>query len=205
MLRILQEDPGIEQMIGLTLNNISCFHKNNGDIIKAEVVLKRALRFQEGSQKSKAGPESQHAGIINIEDVDDTLCQDLTSPEREVTDESALTLLNMCAIYSQKKDHATALKHAQSSINKIEPEIRKAQSDLVQQMQAQEDFRKILSLKEAIQEKQSLCAIAYFNLGCQQEHLRQYHLSMQSYKRALMYEKIRLGLDPEKAVTQQNI
>ena len=56
----------------------------------------------------------------------------------------------MCAIYSQKKDHATALKHAQSSINKIEPDIRKAQADLVQQMQAQEDFRKILSLKEAI-------------------------------------------------------
>ena len=73
MLRLLQGDPGIEQMIGLTLNNISCFHKNNGDIIKAEVVLKRALRFQEGPRKAKVGSESQHAGIINIEDVDDTV------------------------------------------------------------------------------------------------------------------------------------
>ena len=30
----------------------------------------------------------------------------------------------MCAIYQQKGDYQTALRHAQASINKLEPEIR---------------------------------------------------------------------------------
>ena len=40
-----------------------------------------------------------------------------------------------------------------------------------------------------MKEKHSLLAIAYYNLGCQQEHLREYYKSMQSYLTALQLER----------------
>lgn len=36
-----------------------------------------------------------------------------------------------------------------------------------------------------MKEKHSLLAIAYYNLGCQQEHLKEYYKSMKSYLTAL--------------------
>lgn len=59
-------------------------------------------------------------------------------------------------------------------------------------------------LEEILNEKESLAAIAYYNLGCQQEHLKQYHLSMQSYKRALIYEKVRVGIPANQPLNSQH-
>ena len=34
-------------------------------------------------------------------------------------------------------------------------------------------------------------AIAYYNLGCQQEHLKEWQKSMESYKRAVQMERLK--------------
>lgn len=36
--------------------------------------------------------------------------------------------------------------------------------------------------------------MAYYNLGCEQEHLKEYHKAMESYKRACQYEKVKMRL-----------
>ena len=41
------DDERIDQLIGLTFNNISCCYKREGQIDKAEVNLKKALMYQQ--------------------------------------------------------------------------------------------------------------------------------------------------------------
>ena len=80
----------------------------------------------------------------------------------------------MCAILSHKGDHYGALKHVKSSIEKLENDLAALKAKLEQGSADAE-------LVEEAKEKQSLLAIAYYNQGCQQEHLKEYSKSLQSY------------------------
>lgn len=96
------------------------------------------------------------------------------------------------------------MSHAQESINKIEPEIRYLIKSLDELQEQGDNFDEVIRLEEVLNEKQSIAAIAYYNLGCQQEFLKQYHHSMQSYKRALIFEKIRVGIKADQPLTAQH-
>ena len=85
----------------------------------------------------------------------------------QVEDESALTELNLCSLFSGKKKHVKAKRHAENAIAKLKSQ-------------------------EQTEENQSLLAIAYFNLGCQQEFLKDLESSLKSYLAACKIETNKL-------------
>jgi Sec7-like guanine-nucleotide exchange factor len=66
-------------------------------------------------------------------------------------------------VLSEKKEHQLAKKHVESAIRKLE-------------------------VLERNKENESLLAIAYFTLGCQQEFLEEYEQSFKSYTQACKLE-----------------
>jgi len=67
----------------------------------------------------------------------------------------------MCALCSQKKQHRKALAHAQNAIKglsndleELHEKVRKSEPD------------SFPDVEEQVQERQSLLAIAFYNLGC---------------------------------------
>ena len=86
--------------MGLTLNNLSCNFKRNGQVPEAEKCLRKALQIQNLARQIEQA-------VRRSQDV-------------EGVDESAVTELNLCSIFSEKKNHMKAKKHAQSAITKLQ-------------------------------------------------------------------------------------
>ena len=57
-----------------------------------------------------------------------------------------------------------------------------------------------MELLNSAREKQSLCAIAHYNLGSQQEFLKEYPKALESYRQALILEKTKNDFQGLKAV-----
>ena len=80
--------------------------------------------------------------------------------------------------------------HAQRAVYKLNVDL-----DLLRQQIASKGADKqsppsyYEDLHDQMKEKHSLLAIAYYNLGCQQEHLKEYYKSMKSYLTALQLER----------------
>ena len=190
----------IHVLIGLTLNNLSCSYKRTGDIEEAQKCLKKALDLQE---KFPAPEEEMPSFKAPTDDKDTEFKFDRSPDKRETTfgeedanekifshsprqnkkNEFAVTELNMCAIYSQKGDHMKAKMYAHSSIYKLK-------QDLSYCLEQQNKMPTISDeLDDKIREIQSTLAIANYNLGCQQEHLKEWGKAMESYKNAVQLEK----------------
>tara|TARA_B110000285_G_C15119753_1_gene616384 strand:+ start:597 stop:1019 length:423 start_codon:yes stop_codon:yes gene_type:complete len=140
----------------LTLNNLSCSYKRNGQIVEAQEALTKAFKYQSKKRKHSRSEESKRASKESLENEAKGV---KTGPSKE-KDEVALTELNMCAILSHKRDHQGALKHVRSSIEKLE-------KDLAQLKIRIEMGDSDTELIDETKEKQSLLAIAYYNQGCQ--------------------------------------
>lgn len=77
--------------------------------------------------------------------------------------ECALTELNLCAIYSQKGDHMKAKMYVHSSIYKLKQELDYLKNK-IEDLQSR-DANIEDELLDQTREKQSLLAIAQYNLG----------------------------------------
>ena len=68
-----------------------------------------------------------------------------------------------------------AKMYAYSSIYKLKQDLEFTEQKLLQEERKNEpDEKELAELEEKVREKQSLLAIAYYNLGCQQEHLKEW-------------------------------
>ena len=177
--------------MGLTLNNLSCSYKRDGNIEEAQNCLKKALELQENMAAEEASQhvdpkfeKSPQRRIVNPSQNDENR---FNSSPRPANNEFALTELNLCAIFSQKGDHMKAKMYAHSSIYKLKQDIEYLERQLASQSIVDKDHNE--TIREQLREKQSLLAIAHYNLGCQQEYLKEFQKSMESYRRAFMIEK----------------
>ena len=90
-------------MIGLTLNNLSCSYKRNGQIEEAQRALTKALDFQaptiddDQDDQNCANPRFDRSPARNENGRNNDETRFNSSPRQN---ECALTELNLCAIYS---------------------------------------------------------------------------------------------------------
>lgn len=124
----------------LTLNNMSCIFKQAGKILSAQECLMRAKDLN-----------------------------DLHSEMQDI-DTKSLTALNLCAIFSAKKQHLQAKKQALKAIDSLRHDIAMKGNGIKG-------------------ERLDLLQIAYYNLGCEQEYLAEYASSLKSYTHAWNLEK----------------
>merc|ERR1712070_281377 len=92
------------------------------------------------------------------------------------------THLNICACQSQLGRHTEALEHAQAALILLQDELFSSGSD-----------------QAPPKERVSVMAIAYHNVAVEQEYLKKYELSIQSYRKALEIAEKYLG--PDQGIT----
>jgi len=184
-------------LIGLTLNNLSCSYKRNGQIEEAQKPLTKALEIQALAEEQRTSEvvDGQNPVFEKSQRDGDDRFND--SP-RNSNNEQALTELNLCAIYSQQGDHMKAKMYAHSSIYKLKQELEHIKAQ-IQQLQSR-DADVSVELLNSAREKQSLCAIAHYNLGSQQEFLKEYPKALESYRQALILEKTKNDFQGLRAV-----
>merc|ERR1719161_3314214 len=94
------------------------------------------------------------------------------------------THLNICACQSQLGRHTEALEHAQAALILLQDELFSSSSEEAQ---------------APPKERVAVMAIAYHNVAVEQEYLKKYELSIQSYRKALEIAEKHLG--PDKGIT----
>jgi len=102
-------------------------------------------------------------------------------------DNPADTHLNMCAVLSQLGRHQGALEHAQSSLILLQEEL--FGSSRKQEMGA---------------DRVAVLAIAYHNIGVEQEFLKKFDQSILSYKKGVEFAEQHLGAQHGITVTVRN-
>lgn len=96
-------------------------------------------------------------------------------------DNPADTYLNACAVLSQLGRHQSALEHAQQAIILLQEELSVAANDAPKA------------------DRIAVLAIAYHNLGVEQEFLKKYNMSLHSYRKGVELSERYLG--PDHAIT----
>ena len=108
------------------------------------------------------------------------------------------THLNICAVLSQLNKHELALNHAMSAVillqemmlaRKLEPQAYPYDED------AEDE-----ALPETNKDRTAVLAIAYHNMGVEQEFLKSFPAAILSYKKAVNFAEKNLG--PEDSITQ---
>ena len=112
------------------------------------------------------------------------------------------THLNICAVLSQLNKHELALNHAMSAVILLQEMMLRRRLDPTS---LNEDELEEIRDQEAgtdIQNKDKVAvlAIAYHNIGVEQEFLRSYPAAILSYKKAVNFAEKNLG--PEDGITQ---
>lgn len=109
------------------------------------------------------------------------------------------THLNICAVLSQLNKHELALNHAMSAVILLQEMMlrRRLDPSSIQE----EELEEIQEAKEGPQNKDKVAvlAIAYHNMGVEQEFLRSYPAAILSYKKAVNFAEKNLG--PEDGIT----
>lgn len=184
------EGPEVKAMAGLTLNNLSCSYKRDGQVEEAQRCLKRALELQEQS----ASHELQRGSAAQFERSPNQAHSGKFEESPRIQNEFALTELNLCAIYAQKGNHQKAKMFAHSAIHKLRQQIEALRESIADCPRTSKEA--LQEMYDEAKERQSLLAIAHYNLGCQQEHLKEYEKSMDSYLKAVNIEKVNQGSQP---------
>jgi hypothetical protein len=109
------------------------------------------------------------------------------------------THLNICAVLSQLNKHELALNHAMSAVillqemmlsKRLDPESYPYDDDA----EAEEAMP-----PDANKDRTAVLAIAYHNMGVEQEFLKSYPAAILSYKKAVNFAEKNLG--PEDGIT----
>ncbi len=104
--------------------------------------------------------------------------------------------MNICAVLSQLNKHELALNHAMSAVillqemmltKKLDPETY-PYDDL-------EDAGQDSGQPEMNKDRTAVLAIAYHNMGVEQEFLKSYPAAILSYKKAVNFAEKHLGYD----------
>lgn len=114
-------------------------------------------------------------------------------------DTQADTHLNICAVLSQLNKHELALNHAMSAVILLQEDLLyKAVNGGNDKEEAKNTNRK--GGKDPNKDRTSVLAIAYHNMGVEQEFLRSYHAAILSYKKAVNFAEKHLG--PDDGITE---
>lgn len=108
----------------------------------------------------------------------------------EEVDSPADTHLNMCAVLSQLGRHQAALEHAQAALILLQEELFNSPD------KADPNAPKV--------DRVAVLAIAYHNLGVEQEFLKKYDQSIISYRKGVEMAQRHLGSDHGITVTLMN-
>jgi tetratricopeptide (TPR) repeat protein len=113
-------------------------------------------------------------------------------------DTQADTHLNICAVLSQLNKHELALNHAMSAVILLQEDLlfKAVNGD----QQQEEEKPKSSKGKDQNTDRTSVLAIAYHNMGVEQEFLRSYHAAILSYKKAVNFAEKHLG--PDDGITE---
>lgn len=105
------------------------------------------------------------------------------------------THLNICAVLSQLNKHELALNHAMSAVILLQEMMLAKRLDPAAFQEDEEDLP-----AETSKDRTAVLAIAYHNMGVEQEFLRSYPAAILSYKKAVNFAEKNLG--PEDGITQ---
>lgn len=94
-------------------------------------------------------------------------------------DTQADTHLNICAVLSQLNKHELALNHAMSAVILLQEDLLIKTMSGGDEQEKEEESKKNKTNKD----RKSVLAIAYHNMGVEQEFLRSYHAAILSYKK----------------------
>ena len=90
--------------------------------------------------------------------------------------------LNQCAFNSQASDHRQALIHAERAIQALEQEVMLLRTKIES---ATNEYRVTDAEKNLFLERTSLLSIAYYNKGCECEHMKKIIKAAQAFGRAV--------------------
>jgi len=105
------------------------------------------------------------------------------------------THLNICAVLSQLNKHELALNHAMSAVILLQEVMLAKRLDASAFQDDEEEMP-----AETSKDRTAVLAIAYHNMGVEQEFLRSYPAAILSYKKAVNFAEKNLG--PEDGITQ---
>lgn len=106
------------------------------------------------------------------------------------------THLNICAVLSQLNKHELALNHAMSAVILLqEMMLRKKLDPASVQEEELEEIPLPGDRAANNKDKVAVLAIAYHNMGVEQEFLRSYPAAILSYKKAVNFAEKHLGPD----------
>lgn len=108
------------------------------------------------------------------------------------------THLNICAVLSQLNKHELALNHAMSAVILLQEMMLSKRLDPAAFEQDAEDEATLPA--ETSKDRTAVLAIAYHNMGVEQEFLRSYPAAILSYKKAVNFAEKNLGA--EDGITQ---
>ncbi|RLN47996.1 hypothetical protein BBJ28_00000379 [Nothophytophthora sp. Chile5] len=156
----------------VTLNNLACYYRRQGNLHKALVYLTEALKI-----------ESRLDNLPNKAD----------------------THLNMCAVLSQLGKHQSALGHAQSALIFLHEELQLSSTT----KQASPKHKSTVNIGQSVDpsaklDRVAVLGIAYHNVGVEQEFLKCWDLSLQSYKKGGELTSMYLGDSHGIVITLQN-
>jgi len=107
------------------------------------------------------------------------------------------THLNICAVQSQLGRHSTALAHAQSALILL-------QEELLHDLKKRKEKNESNDGKPIKLDRIAVLAIAYHNVGVEQEFMKKYHESSESYQKGSKIAEKYLGLDHSMTITLKN-
>ena len=107
------------------------------------------------------------------------------------------THLNICAVLSQLNKHELALNHAMSAVILLQEMMLRKKLDPTATQDSDEEVPQPGATGN--KDKVAVLAIAYHNMGVEQEFLRSYPAAILSYKKAVNFAEKNLG--PEDGIT----
>ncbi|EEQ99681.1 hypothetical protein Pmar_PMAR010944 [Perkinsus marinus ATCC 50983] len=154
----------------VTYNNLGCFYKTLGKLHTALGYLKKALLIEAREQLS-ATPAVAEAFAFN----------------------PSTTHTNMCALLSEMGDHQQAVVHAKAALMLLKQQRAVYLSK--QPLEGMTDLSEGEASAAMPAGPKPLICTAFFNLGCEYEHLRKEGDAMEAYMRAYEFALDELGLD----------
>jgi tetratricopeptide (TPR) repeat protein len=115
-------------------------------------------------------------------------------------DTQADTHLNIWAVLSQLNKHELALNHAMSAVILLQEDLLFKAVNGDRKKEEETKASKPKSGKDQNKDRTSVLAIAYHNMGVEQEFLRSYHAAILSYKKAVNFAEKNLG--PNDGITE---
>lgn len=106
------------------------------------------------------------------------------------------TYLNACAVLSQLGRHQAALEHAQSALILLQEELFKKLDDSISSRRGTE----VQSVPVRL-DRIAVLAIAYYNVGVEQEFLKNSDLSLKSFRKGMEIAERYLGPEHNMTIT----